>query len=71
MLQSYLIIGSIIFLGIVIYSYKMRQRIYNNTRPCKTIFIPENRKPEIYTKELEKNIKESDLKKYYLREDSY
>ena len=70
MLQSYLIIGSIIFLGIVIYSYKMRQRIYNNTRPCQTIFIPDNR-VEIYTKELEKNIKESDLKKYHLREDSY
>ena len=68
-MESYLLLGSIIFFGIFVYSFKMRQRIYNNKIPCIVVYIPE--KEDIITKKVDKLVNENDLKKYHLRENKY
>tara|TARA_Y100000389_G_scaffold93788_1_gene90428 strand:+ start:1026 stop:1178 length:153 start_codon:yes stop_codon:yes gene_type:complete len=47
----------------------MRQRIYNNNISCKVIFLP--KKDKIHTEEYGPEIRESELRKYNLRENSY
>ena len=68
-MENYLLLGSIIFFGMIIYSFKRRQGLYNNKIPCNIIYIPE--KEDIITKKIDKLIKENDLKKYHLRENKY
>lgn len=68
-MESFLLLGCIILFGIFVYSFKMRQRIYNNKLPCKVIYIPE--KEDIITKKVDKLVKENDLRKYHLRENNY
>ena len=69
MLKSFLTLGCIMFMVLFVYSYKMRQRIYNNNISCKVIFLP--KKDKTHTEEYGPEIRESELRKYNLRENSY
>jgi len=69
MLKSFLTFGCIVVMILFVYSYKMRQRIYNNNISCKVVFLP--KKDNIYTEEEEPEIRERDLRKENLRENSY
>ena len=71
MIESFLTIGCIMFLGLLVYAYKMRQRIYNNKIPCSVILIPKNNMDRIYTKKINRLVKKKDLKKHQIRENSY
>ena len=71
MIESFLTVACIVFLGLLVYAYKMRQRFYNNKIPCSIIFIPKNNIDRIHIKPTDKIVRENDLKKHQMRENSY
>jgi hypothetical protein len=68
-MENYLLLGSVIFFGIIMYSFKMRQRMYNNILPCNITYMPDGE--DILDIKRDKMIGGNNFKKRNFRDNKY